>query len=292
MSLKIDNPIISMAEEDIKNQCTTTTTTTILSVDSGSETQTTPASPVFSEVDFSPLAIAEDLTPLPTYKEAGTTETDFDGLLPAERKLRLREDLANGCGGQLWPAGMTLARYMLRYHGGGDLKGKNILELGAGGGLVGLAVAKGCGEWEPPVYITDQEEMFSLMKHNIKLNGLEGKVEAMILNWGESLPSKVIANPPDVILAADCVYFEPAFPLLQTTLQDLLSLKEGIVVYFCFKKRRRADMQFLKAARRRFHVVEIGDEDDDERPVWSRQGLFMFAITAKEKKTTTTGVYR
>ncbi|KAI1123970.1 putative methyltransferase-domain-containing protein [Nemania abortiva] len=232
---------------------------------------------------FSPLALAEDFTPLPAYKAAGTTETDFDGLLPADRRLRLHEDLKNGCGGQLWPAGMTLARYLLRYHKN-TLAGKRILELGAGGGLVGLTVARGCdlGDDHAPLYITDQMEMFSLMRHNIALNGLEGKVEAMLLNWGEPLPAEIVANPPDIILAADCVYFEPAFPLLQTTLTDLLTLRPGAVVYFCFKKRRRADMQFLKQARRRFDVAEI---DDDERPVWSRQGLFMFAISAKRDKT-------
>ncbi|KAI0452144.1 putative methyltransferase-domain-containing protein [Xylaria acuta] len=232
--------------------------------------------------EFSPLALAEDFTPLPAYKAAGTTETDFDGLLPAGGQLRLREDLKNGCGGQLWPAGMTLARYMLRYHAKG-LAGKRILELGAGGGLVGLAVARGCdlGENHPPLYITDQMEMFSLMRHNIALNELEGKVEAMLLNWGEPLPAEVVANPPDVVLAADCVYFEPAFPLLQRTLSDLLALRPEAVVYFCFKKRRRADMQFLKRARRRFSVAEV--DDDDERPVWSRQGLFMFAITSSSK---------
>ncbi|KAI1194393.1 putative methyltransferase-domain-containing protein [Nemania serpens] len=235
-----------------------------------------------TEGEFSPLALAEDLTPLPAYKSAGTTETDFDGLLTAGKTLLLHEDLKNGCGGQLWPAGMTLARYMLRYHAR-SLAGKRILELGAGGGLVGLAVARGCdlGEGHAPLLITDQMEMFSLMRHNIELNKLEGKVEAMLLNWGEPLPAGIVANPPDIILAADCVYFEPAFPLLQRTLADLLSLRPEAVVYFCFKKRRRADMQFLKQTRKRFSVAEI---DDDERPVWSRQGLFMFAITSKSNK--------
>ncbi|KAI1147467.1 putative methyltransferase-domain-containing protein [Nemania diffusa] len=229
---------------------------------------------------FSPLTLAEDFTPLPAYKAAGTTETDFDGLLPADKPLRLHEDLKNGCGGQLWPAGMTLARYMLRYHAK-SLVGKRILELGAGGGLVGLAVARGCdlGDNPAPLCITDQMEMFSLMRHNIALNGLEGKVEATLLNWGEPLPAAVVANPPDVILAADCVYFEPAFPLLQATLADLLALQPGAVVYFCFMKRRRADMQFLKQIRRRFRVAEIGD--DGERDGWRRQGLFMFAISAR-----------
>jgi hypothetical protein len=89
----------------------------------------------------------------------------------------------------------------------------------------------------------------------------------------------VLGFKPDIILAADCVYFEPAFPLLLQTLQDLLTLVPDAVVFFCFKKRRRADMQFLKAARKAFTVTEIEDED---RPVFSREGLFLYTFTRKQ----------
>jgi len=71
------------------------------------------ASPGLSP-EFSPLALAEDLTPLPEYKAAGNMSVDFAGLL--EEPVRLHEDLKSGCGGQLWPAGMVLAKHMLRYH--------------------------------------------------------------------------------------------------------------------------------------------------------------------------------
>lgn len=67
-----------------------------------------------SSVEFSPLAIGEDLTPLPEYKAAGSTDLDFSGYLSPP--LRLHEDLKSGCGGQLWPAGMVLATHMLRHH--------------------------------------------------------------------------------------------------------------------------------------------------------------------------------
>ncbi len=74
---------------------------------------------------------------------------------------------------------------------------KHRLELGAGGGLVGLAVAlarreaaagaAGGGDTtedgSPPIYITDQEPMLSLMEHNIVLNGLQRRVKAGVLNW-------------------------------------------------------------------------------------------------------------
>ncbi|KAI0893540.1 putative methyltransferase-domain-containing protein [Annulohypoxylon nitens] len=224
--------------------------------------------------EFSPLAIGEDLTPLPEYKAAGTTEIGFDGLLA--EPLRLREDLASGCGGQTWPAGMVLGRHMLRYHRE-DLGEARILELGAGGGLVGLAVASGCKVGTNPLFVTDQLEMHALMEHNIVLNNLEGKVKAAILNWGEPLPPTIVDLKPNVILAADCVYFEPAFPLLLATLSDLLKLCPEATIYFCFKKRRRADMQFLKKAQKMFKVTEIADE---ERPVFSREGLFLYTFQA------------
>ncbi|KAK6076119.1 Protein-lysine N-methyltransferase EFM6 [Seiridium cupressi] len=247
--------------------------------------------------DFDPLAVGVDLAPLPEYKAAATAGFDFDGYLA--QPLRLHEDLTSGCGGQTWPAGMVLAKHMLRYHRN-DLKEARILELGAGGGLVGLAVARGC-EIRKPLLITDQLEMYSLMGHNIELNELQGRVKAAILNWcdqlcanaeisnantlttvggfrGQALAQDVVDFQPDVILAADCVYFEPAFPLLLTTLSDLLTLCPSATIYFCFKKRRRADMQFLKKAQKAFNVAQVHDED---RPIFSREGLFLYAITSK-----------
>ncbi len=95
---------------------------------------------------------------------------------------------------------------------------------------------------------------------------------------GETLSQEIVDFSPDTILAADCVYFEPAFPLLLATLGDLLELSPSATIYFCFKKRRRADMQFLKSAKKAFTVTEI---EDDDRPVFSREGLFLYSFTRK-----------
>lgn len=83
---------------------------------------------------------------------------------------------------------------------------------------------------------------------------------------------------PDVILAADCVYFEPAFPLLLQTLEELIQLSQDAVIYFCFKKRRRADMQFMKNAKKKFLVEEIEDQD---RETFTREGLFLYTFKRK-----------
>ena len=212
------------------------------------------------------FGVSQDLVPSALIKSAGVSEVDFDGLLtPA---LKLEEDLKNGCGGQLWPAGMVLSKYMLRKHRD-DIAGKEIVELGAGGGLVGLAVAIGC-KVDTTLHITDQDPMFKLMKRNIALNSLQSCVSASIYDWGEPTPSQLPAHP-DIILAADCVYFEPAFPLLQQTLRDLIG--PNTVCYFCFKRRRRADLTFMKTARKMFNVQEV--EDDPEKEVYSREKLFL-----------------
>jgi Lysine methyltransferase len=61
------------------------------------------------------------------------------------------------------------------------------------------------------------------------------------IHRGASIPSSIAK--PDVILAADCVYFEPAFPLLVNTL-DILAGKDTEIL-FCYKKRRKVGNQLV-----------------------------------------------
>lgn len=70
-------------------------------------------------------SIGESLVPAQEAKQVSITEISLNGLL--KRPLKLKEDLKEGCGGQLWPAGMVLARYMLRYHQS-DLAHKTMYE--------------------------------------------------------------------------------------------------------------------------------------------------------------------
>ena len=215
-------------------------------------------------------------------KSAGTTQADFDGLL--SEPLLLHEDLKEGCGGQLWPAGITLTKYMLKHHP--DLTGKKILEIGTGGGLVGLAVARGCKtSAESKLIITDQIPMLALMQQNIALNSLEGQVQAAVYDWGAPMPLEVSsqlrinsAKSPvaDIVLAADCVYFEPAFPLLLHTLVDIIG--STTVCYFCFKKRRKADMRFIRDLHKTFMVKDViyNDMESDRH-----DSVYLYEVTKR-----------
>jgi predicted nicotinamide N-methyase len=175
----------------------------------------------------------------------------------------------------------VLARYISRR--GKALQGLNVLELGSGTGLVGL-VAGFCGA---RVYITDQacarlslskvlrfitvsnsRPLMPIMERNIALNNLQANVTAAELDWYVSEPppgpgsvpfrSKPLPEhlpQPDIVLAADCVYFEPAFPLLVATLASLVPLPHSTAspeVLFCYKKRRKADKRFFSILKKQF----------------------------------------
>lgn len=114
------------------------------------------------------------------------------------------------------------------------------------------------------------------MEANIKLNSLSNVAKGVVLDWGESIPDGVPSHP-EIVLAADCVYFEPAFPLLISTLEKLLGPHS--VCYFCFKKRRRADLRFFKLARKVFHIDEIREDPDVEAS--RRESIFLYSIRPK-----------
>jgi len=126
--------------------------------------------------------------------------------------------------------------------------------------------------------------MLSLMQRNITLNDLTRKVTAVVYDWGAPVPETIIHSfkakesqwHPDVILAADCVYFEPAFPLLLQTLSDLLGPET--VCYFCFKKRRKADWRFIRQMQKQFYAKLVsypGSEEDQ------RENIYLYEVRRK-----------
>jgi hypothetical protein len=123
-----------------------------------------------------------------------------------------------------------------------------------------LAIAKGCAP-KSTLHLTDQAVMLSLMQRNTALNELQHAVNPCVYDWGAPTPPDMPAHP-EVILAADCIYFEPAFPLLLQTLQDLIGPRT--VCYYSCVKRCKADAQFMKAARKLFEVEVVGDDPFEE----------------------------
>ena len=67
-----------------------------------------------SLAEHDPLPGLESIVPVRASKTPSTTAISFNDLL--RPPLLLHEDLKEGCGGQMWPAGMVLAKYMQHAH--------------------------------------------------------------------------------------------------------------------------------------------------------------------------------
>lgn len=76
---------------------------------------------------------------------------------PTHYDVSLLLDVSTGCGGKIWPAAQVLGQYIAgkREELAVRWKGKTVVELGSGTGLVGFLLAQmgvGCETW-----VTDQE---------------------------------------------------------------------------------------------------------------------------------------
>lgn len=120
-----------------------------------------------------------------------------------------------------------------------DTKPYRILELGAGTGYVGIALAnllrKPC-----QVYITDLAQVVPLIEENVKLHYVKTNESAEIivdrLHWGNSTDaSRLLSGGPfDLVVVSDCVYFPELFGMLLDTLLDVCDASTRVVIgYKC-----------------------------------------------------------
>ncbi|KAK1922927.1 putative methyltransferase-domain-containing protein [Papiliotrema laurentii] len=243
-------------------------------------TLSVPGSPasISSTDSNAPLPSFEDLAPQRPFLTIPSEETVLEVPdLPVP--VRLKVDAGPGCGGIAWPAGEVLSRYLAYRHSldPGYLRGKKILELGSGTGLVGIVA----GLLEPTVdvWVTDQVQLIDLMQRNIAHNGVSANVHVGELNWGEEITG--MPKQVDIVLAADCVYFEPAFPLLVQTLCDLAPVGDGPEILFCWKKRRKADKRFFTMLKKHFDSKPVEDDRPGEKERYTRDGVSLIRLTRR-----------
>jgi len=126
----------------------------------------------------------------------------------------------------------------------------------------------------------NKRPLIPIMERNILLNNLKSNVTAAELDWCVCSPYlKVIAprftrvlcsnfttpivrskplpeqlRPPDIVLAADCIYLEATFPLLVSTLVALVPPppERAPEVLLSYKKRRKADRRFFAMLKTHF----------------------------------------
>lgn len=112
-------------------------------------------------------------------------------------------DRCNQLGLRLWPAAELMAAWAIAQPT--QWSNATVIELGAGVGLSGLAVASFCAP--RTVYLTDGDDMVTQnLRYNVELNGL-ANCRAMRLDWATFSSDSPILNEPDLmVIATDCVY--------------------------------------------------------------------------------------
>ncbi|KAK0748057.1 putative methyltransferase-domain-containing protein [Apiosordaria backusii] len=153
--------------------------------------------------------------------------------------LAIREPPLTGdsLGLKTWGSSYALAQ-LLREFASGPLahlvrsaqKTGEVLELGSGTGLLGLAAA--C-IWRTTVYLTDLPEIMSNLEHNASLNRAlveerGGKIEASPLTWGGSEedvdPRFRSGKRFELIIVADPLYDDDHPALLASAIDEQLAL--------------------------------------------------------------------
>ena len=139
--------------------------------------------------------------------------------LPGGAELRLLEtahqacacagDAASGPARRVWEAGIVLSRWLALgvTAGAPQLRGRRVLDLGAGTGIAGLAAAALGAD----VTLSDTEEALPLLRRNVAANARAvadagGAARVACLDWAAPPAELADEAPWDVVLAADVIY--------------------------------------------------------------------------------------
>jgi predicted nicotinamide N-methyase len=147
------------------------------------------------------------------------TDSDEDGgkeksYMVKGELLRIKHDQAAAAtkdlGAMIWPSSIVVCRYFElvlcpKQKKSKPLKGKRILEIGAGVGLAGLA----CALMGANVLLTDsQPEVLEFLDENVALNELKKQARTGLLDWGDKKFHQRNATKYDFIILADLLYPE------------------------------------------------------------------------------------
>lgn len=108
------------------------------------------------------------------------------------------------------------------------VRGKRVLELGAGTGICSIAAAK-LGA-ERCVATDGDEEVVTLLAKNVQVNDVQAQVSAHSLFWGDAASTDALLKEipdvfasADVVLAGDVLYKSELLPLLFATVMQALT---------------------------------------------------------------------
>ncbi|OJD34882.1 nicotinamide n-methyltransferase [Diplodia corticola] len=179
-----------------------------------------------------------------------------------------------------WEAALHLGAYLASETGRQWVRGKRVLELGAGTGLLSILCTKHLQATKATA--TDGDEgVVDSIKTNLFLNGLDaqGGTDSIVLRWGrswtleESLYYEGSKDEYDVVIGADVTYDKSVIPALVSTLADLLRHQPSLQILIAATIRNEQTFEAFDVACRR-HRLSVRDIDFAPPPGDDQNGPF------------------
>ncbi|KAM4700469.1 EEF1A lysine methyltransferase 3 [Discoglossus pictus] len=161
-----------------------------------------------------------------------------------------------GVAAPVWDAALYLCSYFEENKL--NFKGKRVLELGAGTGIVGILVSLLGGQ----VTLTDLPHALPQIRKNVNANLLSHHVSCVsALSWG--LDQEKFPQDYDFILGADIVYLKESYPLLIQTLQYLCG-PQTIIFLSSKMRQEHGTVAFFQDVLPKYFVSELVRRNEDE----------------------------
>ncbi|KAM6943573.1 methyltransferase like 21e [Xenentodon cancila] len=181
----------------------------------------------------------------------------WEGYMFSDLEIRIKES-TDLYGAVLWPSAMVLCHFLETNRDKYNLTDKNVIELGAGTGLVTI-VSSLLGA---KVTSTDLPDVLGNLRYNVKRNTKDRcKYIPLVteLTWGQELDQRFpcATHRFDYILAADVVYSHPHLEELMDTFNHLC--QENTQILWAMRFRLDPENSFVDRFQQHFHVEELYD---------------------------------
>ncbi|XP_023934853.1 protein N-lysine methyltransferase METTL21D [Bicyclus anynana] len=203
------------------------------------------------------------------------------------KTLKIFQKLEGDVNCVVWDASLVLAKYLetMCQSKPDFLSGVRVLELGSGLGVVGLTAATLGAQ----VTLTDLPEALPLLRLNItenktKIGSMGGYAIAESLVWGDK-NSDIHKQEFDMIVLADCVYYEDAIDPLIETLQCLNNTIKKKPTIYLTQELRDSEIQkklwsdFCEKLAEYFYVEKI--PEDQQHVNYRSSDILLLKLTKK-----------
>ena len=176
-------------------------------------------------------------------------------------------------GRRTWEAALVLAEYLLSTPC--EVRGRKVLELGAGTGFLSIILAK-LDVCERLCSTDADESVLQLVKRNAALNGCSDALDIEKLNWEDS---NISLDSWDVILGADITYDDSVADL--ANLLSKLPFRSYALIVATVRRQSTIDT-FIKACKRRKLSVQYMNTDSVPRIFYfdRSQSIYCLRITS------------